>query len=151
MVTPNILIPNIPNTPEVATELSFAPGRPVVLFPVRLETRFFTMPDASSELRVRIYPDTVHIDSHEPELTSEEQLWGRHFWEETWRAASDEERAKSVWRQLADRFDPPRAAWVARVLRPLNPDDRPTGQERHLHAYCRTSGSCSVTRTGGWS
>ena len=125
MLTPNLAIPNILNTPDVATPLSFTPGRPVVLFPVRLETRFFTLPDDSSELRVRVYPDTVHIDSHEPELTSDEQIWGRHFWEETWRAATDKERAKSAWRQLADRFDPPRAAWIARALRPLNPDDRP--------------------------
>ena len=35
------------------------------------------------------------------------------------------ERAKAAWRQLADRFDPPRAAWVARALKPLNPADRP--------------------------
>jgi hypothetical protein len=26
---------------------------------------------------------------------------------------------------LADRFDPPRAAWIARALKPLNPEDRP--------------------------
>ena len=41
MLTPNPDIPNIPNTPEVAMQLSFGPARPVVLFPVRLETRFF--------------------------------------------------------------------------------------------------------------
>jgi hypothetical protein len=125
MQTPNIAIPNIENTTDVATQLSFSPGHPVVLFPIRLETRFFTLADASSELRVRVYPDTVHIDSHEPDLTADEQTWGRHFWEETWRASTDEERAKSAWRQLADRFDPPRAAWVAKALRPLNPDERP--------------------------
>ena len=33
--------------------------------------------------------------------------------------------AKTAWRQLADRFDPPRAAWIARALKPLNPEDRP--------------------------
>src|SRR5215216_2932574 len=125
MRTPNIAIPSIANTPEVATQLSFSPGRPAILFPIRLETRFFTLADASSELRVRVYPDAVHIDSHEPDLTADEQTWGRHFWEETWRASTDKERAKSAWRQLADRFDPPRAAWVARALMPLNPDDRP--------------------------
>ena len=37
--------------------------------PVRLETRFFPRPTASRELRVRVYPDKVHIDSHEPALT----------------------------------------------------------------------------------
>ena len=33
--------------------------------------------------------------------------------------------ARAAWRQLADRFDPPRAAWIARALKPLNPEDRP--------------------------
>ena len=126
MLTPNPDIPNIPNTPEVAIQLSFGPARPVVLFPVRLETRFFALADGSSELRVRVYPDTVHIDTHEPELTADELTWGRHFWEQTWRAANDEERGKTAWRQLADRFDPPRAAWIARALKPLNPEDRPS-------------------------
>jgi hypothetical protein len=126
MLTPNPEIPNIPSTPELGVPLSFGPARPVILFPVRLETRFFALSDGSSELRVRVYPDTVHIDTHEPELTDEELTWGRHFWEQTWRAANDEERGKTAWRQLADRFDPPRAAWIARALKPLNPEDRPS-------------------------
>jgi hypothetical protein len=125
MLTPNVDIPNIPNTPEVATPLSSGPAQPVVMFPVRLETRFFPQMDGSSELRVRVYPDKVHIDSHEPELTADEQTWGQHFWAQTWRAGNDQARAKAVWQQLADRFDAPRAAWVARTLQPLNPEDRP--------------------------
>ena len=48
MQTPNPDIPNIPNTPEVAMELSFGPARPLVLFPVRLETRFFAQPEGGS-------------------------------------------------------------------------------------------------------
>jgi hypothetical protein len=125
MKTANPDIPNIPQAPNVATPLSFRPAQPLVLFPVRLETRFFTEPDGSSELRVRVYPDKVHVDTHEPALTDEEVTWGKHFWEQTWRAAGNEERAKAVWRQLADRFDPPRAAWIAQELKPRNPKDRP--------------------------
>ena len=125
MSTPNPDIPNIPHTPDVAMPLSFGPARPLVLFPVRLETRFLPLADGSTELRVRVYPDKVHIDTHEPELTADELTWGQHFWEQTWRAGNDAERSKTAWRQLADRFDPPRAAWVARALRPLNPADRP--------------------------
>jgi hypothetical protein len=109
--------------------LSFGPARPVVLFPVRLETRFFPHADGSAELRVRVYPDQVHIDTHEPRLTADEVTWGQHFWEQTWRAGHgadhDVERAKAAWRQLADRFDAPRAAWIARALTPRNPADRP--------------------------
>ena len=47
MPTPNPDIPKFPNTPEVAMPLSFGPARPVVLFPVRLETRFFPQADGS--------------------------------------------------------------------------------------------------------
>ena len=93
---------------------------PVVLLPVRLETRFF-----ANELWVRIYPDTVHIDTHEPELTQDELRWGRHFHEQLWRAASDESRKKAAWRQLAERFGDARAGWVARQLTPLNENQRP--------------------------
>ena len=127
MQTPNPDVPNIPNTPEVGIELTSGPARPAVLFPVRLETRFFPQADGGSELRVRVYPDKVHIDSHEPGLTADELMWGQHFWEQTWRAGNDVELARAAWQQLADRFDPPRAAWIARSLKPLNPGDRPAG------------------------
>ncbi|MGZ8236419.1 MAG: hypothetical protein ACXWTY_00915 [Methylobacter sp.] len=130
MRMPNPDIPNIPNTPELGMPLSFGPVRPVVLFPVRMETRFFLQTDGSYELRVRVYPDKIHIDSHEPELTSDELIWGQHFWKQTWLAGNDEERGKTAWRQLADRFDPPRAAWIARALKPLNPEDRPANPEQ---------------------
>jgi hypothetical protein len=64
-----------PQLPEMLAELCKA-DRPLALFPVRLETRFFPQPDGSSELRVRVYPDRIHIDSHEAELTQAENTWG---------------------------------------------------------------------------
>ena len=63
--------------------------RPLALFPVRLETRFFAQPDGSSELRVRVYPDKIHLDSHETELTAAEQQWGGTTGSRCWRAGSD--------------------------------------------------------------
>ena len=95
---------------------------PLALFPVRLETRFF-----GNELRVRVYPDKVHLDSHDPALSANEQLWGRRYWELQWQAGSDDARLRDAWRMLAGRLGPERAAWVARALTPTNPC-RPTGR-----------------------
>ncbi len=65
-------------------------GQPVALLPVRLETRFVGSDDdsdaATDELRIRVYPDQIHVDSHEPELTDDEVHWGRTFWTRTWLA-----------------------------------------------------------------
>lgn len=110
--------------PELAAVL--APSdRPLLLLPVRLETRFFALSDGMQELRVRVYPDQIHVDSHEPALSADELLWGRHFWEQTWRAGHDEAAERVAWQQLADRFDARRAAWIARVLSPTNVQDWP--------------------------
>jgi hypothetical protein len=94
--------------------------RPLILFPVRLETRFF-----GAELWVRVYPDKLHIDTHEPELTADELQWGKHFHESRWRAADDAARRQGAWSQLAERFGAERATWIARQLIPLNEGNRP--------------------------
>ncbi|GAA4329758.1 hypothetical protein GCM10023165_02820 [Variovorax defluvii] len=117
--------PHPPQLPALMGERLCASDRPLALLPVRLETRFFAQPDGSSELRVRIYPDKIHLDSHEPELMPGEQEWGRHYWEQDWRAGADTAARADVWRQLADRFGAARAAWIARMLAPLNASQRP--------------------------
>src|SRR5258706_9377921 len=127
MATQTPDIPNIQNHDQAETRLSFKP-LPVVLFPVRLETRFSAQPDNNVDLCVRVYPDKVHIDSHEAGLTADELNWGKNFWEQTWRAGRNQDLEKAAWRQLAERYDAPRAAWIARTLRPLNEDqEHPTG------------------------
>src|SRR5580765_6486528 len=122
-INPNPTIPNVPFRSDLADTLSAAPNQPIALFPVRLETRYFAMASGGYELRVRVYPDKVHVDTHEAELTDQELLWGKHFWEQTWRAANDEGASKAAWQQLAERFGAQRAGWVARAQTPLNPAD----------------------------
>jgi hypothetical protein len=100
-------------------------GMPLVLFPVRLETRYDTDP-ASTRLRIRVYPDDVHLDTHEPELTEAEAEAGRHYWRTSWTAAApDRLRA---WTILVTAAGPERAAWIARALTPTNPRSDPEPQ-----------------------
>ena len=54
---------------------------PVLLLPVRLETRFIDGANGP-ELWVRIYPDQIAIDTHEPALTAAEQTAGEAYWNE---------------------------------------------------------------------
>ena len=54
-------------------------GLPIALLPVRLETRF-AGPDDAPVLKVRIFPDDLHVDDHEPDLSQEEVDQGREYW-----------------------------------------------------------------------
>jgi hypothetical protein len=97
----------------VGTEL------PLALLPVRLETRF----DAGN-LLVRIYPDSVHVDAHEPELTGDELAWGRGYLEREGTAGPTSPAALESWRALVARFGAPRAAWIARAAAAAAPPQR---------------------------
>ena len=62
-----------PVPPALAAELC-ASDRPLALLPVRLETRVFTLSADAVELRIRVIPDRIHLDTHEPELTADERF-----------------------------------------------------------------------------
>jgi uncharacterized coiled-coil protein SlyX len=102
---------------------------PLLLLPIRLETRFADAPAGGHELRVRVYPDDVHVDSHDPRLTEEEELWGRRYWEN----AADSDAQPRAWRQLAERFGALRARWITRALDPTAPLD----PQRRASAFSR--------------
>ncbi|MGH8666799.1 MAG: hypothetical protein ACREUX_21255 [Burkholderiales bacterium] len=116
----------VPTLPPELTAALVPSDHPLLLLPVRLETRFFALADGKQELRVRIFPDQIHVDSHEPALSADERRWGQHFWEQIWRAGHDEATERVAWQQLADRFDAQRAAWIARTLSPTNVADWPS-------------------------
>lgn len=93
-------------------------NHPIALLPVRLETRF----EGARKLKVRVYPDDIHVDALDPALTDGELRAGRAFWQ-----TGDEE----AWQLLLDRFSPRRAAWVAHATRPgSDPDLRRPGRRR---------------------
>ncbi len=100
---------------------------PVTLLPVRLETRF--APDRRS-LRIRIYPEPIHKDDHEPELTDAELAAGQEYWRTRWSAATDAELARAAWQRIAARSRPPRARWIVTATTPVNVAELGRGEPR---------------------
>ncbi len=95
------------------------PAVPIALLPVRIETRFA---GTTSEpvLQVRIYPDDLHVDDHEPLLSQEEVDAGRAYW--TARRTGPEDQ---TWAALAARLGPYRALWVREQTQPADPATDP--------------------------
>ena len=85
------------------------PPAPVALLPLGLQTRFMA---GGKELWVRVLPDTVHIDSHDEQLTAEEAELGRRYRDAT---GVDGPTRADVWLDLTTRFGAPRAEWIVRV------------------------------------
>ena len=117
--------------------------QPLLLLPVRLETRYawadpahpadpaaFTIeaPAAVAQpvLLVRIYPDTVHQDSHEPELTPDEIRWQAEYHQRIG-LARDLRDFTDAWAELIARAGPRRGAFLAHTV-----NTRPAGVRPEL-------------------
>jgi hypothetical protein len=107
----NDLSSQVPVTPE--QEIGrLAADSPIVLLPVRLETRFH-----GSELLLRVYPDDIFAEAHEPELTDQEISDGERYWRDAWQ---NDEAERAAWKVLIGAVGAPRAAWIAQTLSPTN-------------------------------
>lgn len=92
---------------------------PVALLPLRLETRS----DANgSVLRVRVFPDDIHLDALDTGVSAQERAAGEAYWHAVWLPPSEAaEPAVAAWAQLVRVVGARRARWVAEALRPTNP------------------------------
>ena len=95
---------------------------PLVLLPVRLETRFGTV-GGHTILKVRIYPDEIHVDDLARGLTDEEAAAAKTYWTNAW----TEPVAEQAWPDLVAAVGPDRAEWVAHVSTPTNLAERSSG------------------------
>ncbi len=73
-------------------------------------------PHAAPQLLVRLYPDDVHLDGHDPRLTDSEVSAGQAYW----KAVRNGGPADRAWAQLLIDVGPTRAIWVREALTPTN-------------------------------
>lgn len=100
------LIPDGAPFPSTSRFLHPRPAdTPLVLLPVRLETRF-----RGTELWLRVYPDDVHINSFEPLLTADEQTARAGY---AVQARAGQDAARVAFGALARQYGALRAAWIA--------------------------------------
>jgi hypothetical protein len=97
---------------------------PILLFPLRLETRFKTV-DRQAQLWVRVYPDQCLAESFEPALTEAEARNAQLFWAGIWRAGGVDAEERAAWRDLATAHGVGRASWIVKHHTPLNPAEQP--------------------------
>lgn len=98
---------------------------PLLLLPLRLETRFVPS-GRGAVLKVRIYPDEIHVDRTRPGLSEPEAEAGRAYWTALFQAP-DDSGIEAPWAQLRAIAGPQRARHVALATRPTNPEARGTG------------------------
>ncbi|MFF2661612.1 hypothetical protein ACFVUH_30145 [Kitasatospora sp. NPDC058032] len=95
---------------------------PVLLGPVRIETRF-----TAAELLVRIFPDEWSVESFEPLPTPAEIGAADAYWTALWRAGGNAPAEQAAWQELTARVPAGRASWLLQNRRPANPAEQPTG------------------------
>jgi hypothetical protein len=93
---------------------------PVVLLPLRLETRYSL---DRTVLRVRIYPDDIHVDALDRGVDDAERDAAVAYWQAVWDPTATP--PADPWAQLVGAVGARRAGWVAEALRPTNEAERP--------------------------
>jgi hypothetical protein len=102
---------------------------PILLMPVRLETRFKTQTirgrPSVPQLWLRIYPDDCWIDSFDPALTETKVRNATGYWASIWQAGGFEAQERGAWAALVSSHGSGRAAWIVQQFQPLNLSTKP--------------------------
>ncbi len=108
-----------------SAELPLWPGDdhpvPVLLWPVRLEVRYFPNeqhPTADPALAIRVIPDDVAIQTFEPELTDTEYQAAQSYWTTVSAPAATDDDKSAAWSTILTQLGPARAAWAVEVMHP---------------------------------
>jgi hypothetical protein len=92
---------------------------PVLLTPVKIETRFKTDKD-QNVLWIRIFPDSIAVNTHEKWLTQSEISSGETYWTNLFKAKTDANKQKGAWKVMVNSYGVNRATWVGLQTKPTN-------------------------------
>ena len=90
---------------------------PLVMPPVSLQVRTRPGANGGTDFRIRVYPDSFHVNAHDPRLTDSEAQWAKHLAAAA--AAHGGTLPQAEWAQAAELFGPARTAYL------LAPDANP--------------------------
>jgi hypothetical protein len=113
---------------------------PLLLLPVRIETRYLDQ----RTLRIRIFPDDIHVDGLERGMTDAEQAAALAYWTAAW--AADAAGLDTAWRVLQEKVGKQRALWVAVGSEPTNLTRRGIDPAPKLPTLNKPSGGPAVAR-----
>ncbi len=88
---------------------------PILLFPLRLETRFKKVQyknRVQDQLWVRVFPDDIAINSFESDLSKSEIRDAQAYWLARWSAGKEIDGNRGAWRSLTAAHGPGRAYWL---------------------------------------
>ncbi len=92
---------------------------PLLMFPLRLETRFKSTGN-QPQLWLRAYPDDCNINTKEELLSESELSNAKLFWIEMWKAGGIEAEERAAWRSLVNSHGSGRSEWITRQYKPTN-------------------------------
>ncbi len=104
---------------------------PILLMPLRLETRFRRADDQAPELLVRVFPDEWAGDHFEPGLSDTEVANAAAFWAGYWASAGLEHERIAAWRDLVAAHGAGRAQWIVSQYRPVDESAEPPPKAPH--------------------
>ncbi len=106
----------------------FDDSYPILLFPIRVETRFKTIKVENTQrhqLWIRVYPDDCMIDTFESVPSESEIENTRFYWSVLWQAGGHEGQERAAWRSLVSSHGSGRASWLIKNYVPENIADHP--------------------------
>lgn len=112
-----------------------ADTHPILLFPLRIETRFKRVQVVQRtlfQLWVRVYPDDITVDTFEDLLADVELKNAKTYWTNIWRAGGNDGENRAAWETLVSSHGSGRAHWIIGQYMPLNLNQQPVKAEREF-------------------